>query len=152
MLAEKRYLNRLNWNCFSSRKIWDSGKWYEREKGKKPMKWWIDQGVESGVFLSRRMSVWLSTLLYQKTSVISPNNSISLSVGISTPAPGISKFNSNFNSSWHVELLMAHQNDYFGVNIVVTGLGYYRIFLPVISSRYLGRFTWLLLIIRENYQ
>ena len=77
-------------------------------------------------------------LLDQKTSEIYPNNSISLSIWISTPEPGILNLNLNFNSSWRIELLMAHPNNSIFHQYFIPGLGDFRRFLLGISSRYLG--------------
>ena len=67
-------------------------------------RWW---------FFLRWTIVWISNLLNMNTSDISLKNTFYLRVGIYSPAPGIPKFISNFNSSWRIEFMMTHQNNYF---------------------------------------
>ena len=91
-----------------------------------------------GGFFLCQIIVSLSNSPDQRTSDIYLKNSIYSSVGIYPNHSRNFKFDSDLNSSWRAEFLMSHQNNSFGTNISVSGLGYSQRFLAGIYSRYLG--------------
>ena len=134
----KNDLLNLSENAFSPRNLGTPGNG-PKGKVKKPTHWWVDQGVERGWFLSCWMIVCISTLLDQITRYISLKNPIYLDVWISPSIERNFKFISIFLiPPWRVEFLMAHQNNSFGANFIVPGLGDSLILLLGIYSSGFG--------------
>ena len=104
------------------------------------MNWWVDPGVGSGGFLLSWTSVRLSTLSGQRTSDISPNNTLSSIVEISPSRDSNFKYISFLIPPWRDDFFDDTLEQFFWIKFDVPGsrdsqillLGIYSIDLGVI--------------------